>query len=73
VLNHVALHQTIIGQEAKKQFEKAGDWPDVIFAPCGGGSSFAGVAFPFIADNAAGGHHGNRRGWWPSNRVPARR
>jgi pyridoxal-phosphate dependent TrpB-like enzyme len=58
VLNHVALHQTIIGQEAKKQFEKAGDWPDVIFAPCGGGSSFAGVAFPFVADNAAGGRHG---------------
>ena len=58
VLNHVALHQTIIGQEAKKQFEKAGDWPDVVFAPCGGGSSFAGVAFPFIADNAAGGRNG---------------
>jgi pyridoxal-phosphate dependent TrpB-like enzyme len=58
VLNHVALHQTIIGQEAKKQFEKAGDWPDVVFAPCGGGSSFAGAAFPFLADNAAGGRNG---------------
>ena len=58
MLNHVALHQTIIGLEAKKQFELAGDWPDVVFAPCGGGSSFAGMAFPFIADNAAGGHHG---------------
>ena len=58
VLNHVALHQTIIGQEAKKQFEMAGDWPDVIFAPCGGGTSFAGSAFPFIADNAAGGRKG---------------
>ncbi|MBA3995619.1 MAG: TrpB-like pyridoxal phosphate-dependent enzyme [Candidatus Accumulibacter sp.] len=58
VLNHVALHQTIIGQEAKKQFEKAGDWPDVVFAPCGGGSSFAGAAFPFVADNAAGGRNG---------------
>ena len=58
VLNHVALHQTIIGLEAKKQFEMAGDWPDVIVAPCGGGSSFAGMAFPFIADNAAGGHKG---------------
>jgi len=58
VLNHVALHQTIIGQEAKKQFEMAGDWPDVIFAPCGGGSSFAGMAFPFIADNASGGRNG---------------
>jgi pyridoxal-phosphate dependent TrpB-like enzyme len=58
VLNHVALHQTIIGQEVKKQFEMAGDWPDVIFAPCGGGSSFAGIAFPFIADNAACGRNG---------------
>ena len=58
VLNHVALHQTIIGLEAKKQFELAGDWPDVIFAPCGGGSSFAGMAFPFVADNAAGGRNG---------------
>jgi len=54
VLNHVLLHQTIIGQEAKKQFEKAGDYPDVIFAPCGGGSNFAGAAFPFLADRAAG-------------------
>jgi tryptophan synthase beta chain len=54
VLNHVLLHQTVIGQEAKKQFEKAGDYPDVIFAPCGGGSNFAGVAFPFLADKAAG-------------------
>lgn len=58
VLNHVALHQTIIGLEAKKQFEMAEDWPDVVFAPCGGGSSFAGMAFPFVADNAAGGHNG---------------
>lgn len=54
VLNHVLLHQTIIGQEAKKQFEKAGDYPDMIFAPCGGGSNFGGIAFPFFADKAAG-------------------
>ncbi len=54
VLNHVLLHQTIIGQEAKKQFEKVGDYPDMIFAPCGGGSNFGGVAFPFFADKAAG-------------------
>jgi tryptophan synthase beta chain len=54
VLNHVLLHQTIIGQEAKKQFEKAGDYPDVIFAPCGGGSNFSGASFPFLADKAAG-------------------
>ncbi len=54
VLNHVLLHQTVIGQEAKKQFEKVGDYPDMIFAPCGGGCNFAGVSFPFLADKAAG-------------------
>jgi hypothetical protein len=54
VLNHVLLHQTVIGLEAKKQFEKAGDYPDMIFAPCGGGSNFGGAAFPFFADKAAG-------------------
>jgi tryptophan synthase beta chain len=54
VLNHVLLHQTVIGLEAKKQFEKAGDYPDVIIACCGGGSNFGGVAFPFFADKAAG-------------------
>lgn len=55
VLNHVLLHQTVIGLEAKKQFEKVGDYPDMIFAPCGGGSNFGGIAFPFFADEAAGG------------------
>ncbi len=54
VLNHVLLHQTVIGLEAKKQFEKVGDYPDMIFAPCGGGSNFGGAAFPFLADKAAG-------------------
>ena len=54
MLNHVLQHQTIIGLEAKKQFELAGDWPDVIFGPCGGGSSFGGIALPFLADKAAG-------------------
>lgn len=54
VLNHVILHQTVIGLEAKKQFEKLGLYPDVIFAPCGGGSNFGGAAFPFLADKAAG-------------------
>ena len=54
VLNHVLMHQTIIGQEAKKQMEMAGDYPDVVFGCCGGGSNFAGLAFPFIADKAAG-------------------
>ncbi len=54
VLNHVLLHQTVIGLEAKAQFEKVGDYPDAIFAACGGGSNFGGVAFPFFADKAAG-------------------
>ncbi len=54
VLNHVLLHQTVIGLEAKKQFEKIGLYPDSIFGPCGGGSSFGGIAFPFLADKAAG-------------------
>lgn len=54
VLNHVLLHQTVIGLEAKKQFDKVGDYPDVVYAPCGGGSNFGGVAFPFFADRATG-------------------
>jgi len=54
VLNHVLLHQTIIGEEVKKQMEIAGDYPDMIFAPCGGGSNFGGIAFPYFADKAAG-------------------
>jgi pyridoxal-phosphate dependent TrpB-like enzyme len=54
VLNHVCHHQTVIGLEAKKQFEKAGTYPDMVFGCCGGGSNFAGVAFPFLADKAAG-------------------
>ena len=54
VLNHVCLHQTVIGLEAREQFKIAGDYPDVVIACCGGGSNFAGIAFPFIADRAAG-------------------
>ena len=48
MLNHVCLHQTVIGQEAIKQMEMAGEEPDVIIGCCGGGSNFAGLAFPFI-------------------------
>ena len=48
VLNHVCLHQTVIGQESIRQMELAGEEPDVIVACCGGGSNFAGLAFPFI-------------------------
>lgn len=54
VLNHVCLHQTVIGQEAREQMKIAGDYPDVVIACCGGGSNFAGLAFPFIADRATG-------------------
>lgn len=48
VLNHVLMHQTIIGQEAVKQMEMTGDFPDIVIAPFGGGSNFAGIAFPFL-------------------------
>jgi len=51
VLNHVLLHQTIVGQEALKQMEIAGDLPDIIIAPFGGGSNFAGLSFPFLRLN----------------------
>jgi tryptophan synthase beta chain len=50
VLNHVMLHQTVIGLETKKQLEKAGDYPDVIIGCVGGGSNFAGIAIPFVRD-----------------------
>jgi tryptophan synthase beta chain len=55
VLNHVLLHQTVIGQEAIKQMEMAGDYPDVIIAPMGGGSNFAGISFPFVGRNITEG------------------
>ncbi len=54
VLNHVLLHQTVIGQEAKKQMEIAGEYPDVIIGCHGGGSNFAGLAFPFLKDKLKG-------------------
>ncbi|MCC5946664.1 MAG: TrpB-like pyridoxal phosphate-dependent enzyme [Bernardetiaceae bacterium] len=54
VLNHVLMHQTIIGQEAEKQLEYAGDFPDVIIAPLGGGSNLAGLAFPFLKHKLQG-------------------
>jgi len=55
VLNHVLLHQTIIGQEAKKQLEKIGDYPDIVIGCFGGGSNFAGISFPFLQDNLTQG------------------
>ena len=51
VLNHVLMHQTVIGLEAVKQMEKAGDMPDIVVAPFGGGSNFAGISFPFLRLN----------------------
>lgn len=54
VLNHVMLHQTIIGLEAKKQLEKIGEYPDIVIACAGGGSNFAGIAYPFVLDKING-------------------
>ena len=54
VLNHVLLHHTIIGLEAKKQMEKEGLYPDVIIGAVGGGSNFAGLSFPFLKDKLTG-------------------
>ena len=54
VLNHVILHQSIIGLEAKKQMEIAGEYPDVVVGCCGGGSNFAGIMTPFLTDKLEG-------------------
>jgi tryptophan synthase beta chain len=54
VLNHVLMHQTVIGEEALKQFEMAGEMPDLIVGCTGGGSNFAGLAFPFLREKLAG-------------------
>jgi tryptophan synthase beta chain len=54
VLNHVLLHQTIIGLEAKKQLEKVGEYPTIIIGCVGGGSNFAGISFPFLLDKFYG-------------------
>ena len=54
VLNHVMLHQTIIGQECQKQMAVAGDYPDVVIGCAGGGSNFAGISLPFVRDKVNG-------------------
>ncbi len=54
VLNHVLLHQTIIGEEAKKQLAKVGEYPDIIIGCSGGGSNFGGISFPFLRDKLTG-------------------
>ena len=55
VLNHVCLHQTIIGQEAEKQMEMAGEYPDIVIACFGGGSNFCGLSLPFLRHNLKDG------------------
>lgn len=55
VLNHVALHQTVIGLEAEKQMDMAGEYPDIVIACFGGGSNFGGIAFPFMRHNLKDG------------------
>lgn len=54
VLNHVLLHQTVIGLEAKKQLELLGEYPDIVIGCCGGGSNLGGVGFPFVKDKVEG-------------------
>jgi len=54
VVNHVLLHQTIVGQEAMKQLEMAGDYPDILIGCVGGGSNFAGFFLPFVKDKLSG-------------------
>jgi tryptophan synthase beta chain len=55
VLNHVLLHQTVIGEEALKQMDLAGEYPDVVIGCVGGGSNFAGIAYPFLRQNIKDG------------------
>jgi tryptophan synthase beta chain len=55
VMNHVVLHQTIIGEEALRQMELAGDWPDVVIGCFGGGSNFGGIAYPFLREKLVNG------------------
>lgn len=57
VLNHVALHQTVIGLEAEKQMAMAGEYPDIIIGCFGGGSNFSGISFPFMRHNFSGERH----------------
>lgn len=57
VLNHVLMHQTVIGEEAIKQMEQAGDMPDIVVGPFGGGSNFSGISFPFLRKNLTEGYN----------------
>ena len=69
VLNHVLLHQTVIGQEAQKQMEMAGEYPDIVIACVGGGSNFGGIVLPFVRDKI---NRARRPASSPSSRPPAR-
>ena len=55
VLNHVLLHQTVIGEEALKQMDLAGEYPDMVIGCVGGGSNFGGIALPFLRENLKNG------------------
>jgi tryptophan synthase beta chain len=55
VLNHVLMHQTVIGEEALKQMDLAGEYPDVVIGCVGGGSNFSGIAYPFLRENLSNG------------------
>ena len=57
VLNHVLLHQSVIGEEALKQMDMANEYPDVVIGCVGGGSNFAGIAYPFLRENLKNGRH----------------
>ncbi|NMC47140.1 MAG: TrpB-like pyridoxal phosphate-dependent enzyme [Chloroflexi bacterium] len=57
VLNHVLMHQSVIGEEALKQMDMAGEYPDVVIGCVGGGSNFGGIAFPFLRENLNHGQH----------------
>ena len=70
MLNHVLLHQTVIGQEAIEQMAMADAYPDVMIGCAGGGSNFAGIAFPFLGEKLRGRRDA---GSSPSNPPPARR
>ena len=79
VLNHVLLHQTVVGQESVAQMEKAGEYPDVVIGCVGGGSNFAGITAPFVRANLRDGKQhalrGRRAGRLPdphARRVPLR-
>ena len=60
VLNHVALHQSVIGLEAEKQMEMAGEYPDIVIGCFGGGSNFAGISFPFMRHTLSGDRKNTR-------------